>query len=185
MKTAVIYTSQTGFTKRYANWIADSMNADIFDLKDVQKKDAAHFAGYDAIVYAGWLCAEKVVKVNWFFEKAGSWKDKKLALVCVGGSPNGTAAAERTIESILPEEYRDYIRAFYCQGGFNYDKMNMPSKIAMKMFAGMLKNKKDATDEIKEMAERVSHSYDIADRKFTEPVVDYLLGNSAEEGMVG
>lgn len=29
MKTAVIYNSQTGFTKRYAKWISDDIGADI------------------------------------------------------------------------------------------------------------------------------------------------------------
>ena len=29
MKTVVIYNSQTGFTKRYAEWIADALDADI------------------------------------------------------------------------------------------------------------------------------------------------------------
>ena len=33
MKTAVIYTSQTGFTKRYAEWITEKTNADIFEIK--------------------------------------------------------------------------------------------------------------------------------------------------------
>ncbi len=39
MKTLVIYTSQTGFTKKYAQWLSDEMNADIFELKDAQKKE--------------------------------------------------------------------------------------------------------------------------------------------------
>ena len=30
MKTLVVYTSQTGFTKRYAQWIAERMEADLF-----------------------------------------------------------------------------------------------------------------------------------------------------------
>ena len=38
MKTLVIYTSQTGFTKRYAEWISEELNADIYNLKDVKKK---------------------------------------------------------------------------------------------------------------------------------------------------
>ena len=53
MKTAVIYTSQTGFTKRYAEWITEKTNADIFDLKDAQKKDVSFFDSYDALIYAG------------------------------------------------------------------------------------------------------------------------------------
>ena len=43
MKTLVVYTSQTGFTKKYAQWIAERMEADLFDLKDVQKKENSFF----------------------------------------------------------------------------------------------------------------------------------------------
>ena len=79
MKTLIIYTSQTGFTKKYSQWLADEMKADIYDLKDAKKKDAAFFDAYDAIVYAGWIMAGKVVKSNWFLEKTPDWKEKRLA----------------------------------------------------------------------------------------------------------
>ena len=39
MKTVVIYNSQTGFTKRYANWIAEESNADCFELNEAKKKN--------------------------------------------------------------------------------------------------------------------------------------------------
>ena len=39
MKAAVIYYSQTGFTKRYAQWIAEAAGADCFGLKDAKKQD--------------------------------------------------------------------------------------------------------------------------------------------------
>ena len=41
MKTIVIYTSQTGFTKRYAEWIAEATGADCFELSAAKKKDLA------------------------------------------------------------------------------------------------------------------------------------------------
>lgn len=34
MKTVVIYNSQTGFTKRYAAWIAEAAGADCLELSD-------------------------------------------------------------------------------------------------------------------------------------------------------
>ena len=34
MKTVVIYTSQTGFTKRYAEWIAEAAGADCMELTE-------------------------------------------------------------------------------------------------------------------------------------------------------
>ncbi len=51
MKTLVVYTSQTGFTKKYAQWMAERMDADLFDLKDVQKNADSSFDEYESIVY--------------------------------------------------------------------------------------------------------------------------------------
>ena len=174
MKTLIIYTSQTGFTKRYAGWLADRMNGDLLELKDAQKKKNDFFDEYQAIVYGGWAMAGNVVKVKWFLEKASGWKDKKLAIFCVGGSPNDNPDVEEFLRKALTDEQRKYIKAFYCQGGFNYEKMNGPSRLAMKMFVGALKKKKDATEAEKTMAKMISSSYDISDIKFIEPIVAYL-----------
>ncbi len=40
MKTIVIYNSQTGFTKRYAEWIAGECGADCFDLGMAKKNQS-------------------------------------------------------------------------------------------------------------------------------------------------
>ena len=177
MKTLVVYTSQTGFTKRYAQWLAEKMDADIYDLKEVQKKADSSFAEYDAIVYAGWCMAGKVVKTNWFFEKAKNWKDKRLALIAVGGSPNDNPDVEVAMENMLTDEQKSYIKAFYCQGGFNHEKMNLPSKLAMKAFIATLRKSKNEKE--REVASFIDHSYDISDIKFIEPVVAYLKGGNA------
>lgn len=174
MKTLIIYTSQTGFTKKYAEWLAQKTGGDMLELKEVQKKDDAFFSGYEAIVYGGWVMAASVVKVKWFLNKAASWKDKKLAIYCVGGSPNDNPDVEVMLNKLLDQEQREYIKAFYCQGGFNYERMNAPSRLAMKMFVSALKKKKDPTEEEKIMTEMVATSYDISDEKYLEPIVDYL-----------
>lgn len=174
MKTLIIYTSQTGFTKKYADWLAQKTGGDLLDLKDAQKKNDAFFEDYEAIVYGGWVMAASVVKVKWFLNKAASWKGKKLAIYCVGGSPNDNPDVEVMLKNLLTDEQREYIRAFYCQGGFNYERMNAPSRLAMKMFVSALKKKKDPTEEEKIMTEMVAKSYDISDEKYLEPVIEYL-----------
>ena len=176
MKTLVVYTSQTGFTKKYAKWLSDEMEADMYDLKDVQKKDDSFYSEYGAIVYAGWAMASKIVKSNWFLKKATGWKDKKLALICVGGCPGDAPECNEMMKTVITEEQKSYIKAFYCQGGFNYDKMNAASKLAMKMFVGSLKKKPDEKSQT--MAEMISMGYDISDVKYIQPVVDYLRGES-------
>lgn len=174
MKTIVIYTSQTGFTKRYAEWIAERMNGDILDLKDAKKKADSYFDGYDAIVYGGWCMAGKVVNSGWFLAKAPGWKGKKLAIIAVGCSPDGTPEVAEALKQLLTDEQRQYIKAFYCQGGINYDRMKFPYRLAMKLFANSLKNRKNATAKDKEMGEFIAQNHDLAEIRFIEPIVAYL-----------
>lgn len=174
MKTLIVYTSQTGFTRKYAEWLAEELKADILNLKEAQKKDIGYFDSYQAIVYGGWAMAGNVTKVKWFLEKASSWEDKRLALFCVGGSPNDNPDVDVMLDRVLNENQKKYIKAFYCQGGFNYEKMNAPSKMAMKMFVASLKNKKNQTEDEKIMTKMIASSYDISDRKYIAPIVDYI-----------
>ena len=44
MKTVVIYNSQTGFTKRYAEWIAEATGADCFALAEAKKKSGSFWS---------------------------------------------------------------------------------------------------------------------------------------------
>ena len=174
MKTLIIYTSQTGFTKKYAQWLSDRLKADIYELKDVQKKDDAFFDEYQAIVYGGWAMAGKTVKINWFFEKAKAWNKKRLAVFCVGGSPNDNPDVEKMLENMLTDEQKKFAKVFYCEGGLNYDKMPLSSKMLMKTFAAMLNGKKDKSPDDIAMAEHVSKSGDYTDRKYIEPIAAYI-----------
>ena len=177
MKTLVIYTSQTGFTKRYAEWISEELDADIYELKDVKKKTNDFFETYEAIIYAGWCMAGMVVKVKWFFERAAYWKNKKLSIVAVGASPNDNPEVDEFLNNLLTDEQRPFIKAFYCQGGINYDKMNFTSRTAMKMFANSLKKNKNSSEDDRKKGEMISRSYDISDKRFIDQVVDYIRGN--------
>lgn len=177
MKTLVIYTSQTGFTKRYAEWISEELDADIYELKDVKKKTNDFFETYEAIIYAGWCMAGMVVKVKWFFERAAYWKNKKLSIVAVGASPNDNPEVDEFLNNLLTDEQRPFIKAFYCQGGINYDKMKFSSRTAMKMFANSLKKNKNSSEDDRKKGEMISRSYDISDKRFIDQVVDYIRGN--------
>ncbi len=70
---------------------------------------------------------------------------------------------------------------FYCQGGICYEKMSKPSKLAMKAFVSVLGKKKDLTESEKAMVEMISHSYDISDPKYIEPLATYLRGENGQD----
>lgn len=92
----------------------------------------------------------------------------------MGGSPNENPEVETALHNALTDEERAHAKAFYCQGGISYEKMKLPSRLAMKAFASMVRRKKDATEQDKKMGEMISHSYDISDRKFITPIATYV-----------
>ena len=174
MKTLVIYTSQTGFTQKYAQWIAEKTNADLMELKDAKKKDPGFFDTYEAIVYGGWMMAEKVTGISWFLGHAPLWKGKRLAVFATGAGPNANPELDTVLEKILNAEQKKYIRVFYCQGGLNYDRMKLPYRMMMKMYVSAMSKKKNATEDEKKKAAMIAESYDVADIQYAEPVAAYL-----------
>lgn len=170
MKTIVIYNSQTGFTKRYAEWIAEAAGADCLALSEAKKKN---LAGYDAIIFGSWACAGSIKNLGWFTENMDHWTGKKLIVFCVGASPI-TPDVEKSLACNFNEPKLGRADVFYCPGGLNYEKMSASTKLMMKMFVKMIKAKKDKSAIEEEMARVMSSSYDIADKKYTESILKCL-----------
>lgn len=171
MKTIVIYNSQTGFTKRYAEWIAEKSGADCYKLSEAKKK---RLDSYDAIIYGGWACAGGISKLSWFKGNINKWKGKKLIAFCVGGSPLENPEIEPALKKNFSEDEMNNVNVFYCPGGFNYEKMSTTSKLMMKIFIKTLKAKKDKTEEDEVMIKMISSSYDISDIKYIEAILACL-----------
>lgn len=171
MKTIVIYNSQTGFTKQYAQWIAEATGADCLALADAKKKN---LDAYEAIIFGGWACAGSISKLSWFKSNIDKWADKKLIVFCVGASPLESPDVESALNRNFNESELKKVSVFYCPGGLNYEKMHAPSKLAMKMLVKTLKAKKNKTAEDEEMIKMISASYDISDKKYIEPILKCL-----------
>ena len=169
MKTAVIYNSQTGFTKKYAKWIAEELKADLMEFSKAKKKNLDE---YEAIVFGGWACAGSVSKLSWFKERISKWADKKLVAFCVGGSPMDSPLIEPAMQRVLTDEERSKVNLFYCPGGMSYERMSASSRMMMKMYAKILKKKKNKTPDDEAMIKMISSSYDLSDRKYIEPIIE-------------
>lgn len=171
MKTVVIYNSQTGFTKRYAGWIAKAAGADCFALSDVKEKSLSE---YEAIIFGGWAFGGSIHKIGWFKNNLDKWTDKRLIVFCVGASPIENPEVAKALSQNFNELKLKNVKLFYCPGGLNYEKMPLPSKLMMKMFIKTLKAKKEKTKQEREMINMLSKSYDISDKKYIEPILQCL-----------
>ena len=171
MRTIVIYNSQTGFTKRYAEWIAEAAGADCLPLSEAKKKNLAE---YEAIVFGGWACAGGISKLAWFKSNMDKWTDKKLIVFCVGGGPIENPEIMPALKQNFKESELKRVHICYCPGGFCYEKMSASSKLMMKMFVKALKAKKNKTEAEQGMVKMISTSYDISDKKYVEPILECL-----------
>lgn len=171
MNAIVIYNSQTGFTKQYAEWIAEATGADCLALSAAKRKD---LTAYRTVIFGGWACAGRISKISWFRRNIDNWADKKLIAFCVGGSPIHSPGTEEALKQNFSAAEWKKVKTFYCPGGFNYEKMSAPSKLMMSVFIKMLKAKKDKTEAEQVMIKMISSSYDISDRKYIEPILKYL-----------
>jgi len=173
MKAVVIYNSQSGFTKKYAEWIAEACGCKCLEFKQGSKENLFE---YDAVIFGGWFFAAGITKIAWLKKQlpALNAAGKKVIVYVTGGSPADSPDVPESIRRNFTEEEWSNIKTFYCPGGLNYDKMNLPSKLAIKMLVKSIKSKKDVTDKEKYMAETMSHSYDFSDKKYIEPILAEL-----------
>lgn len=178
MKTIVIYQSQTGFTRRYAQWIAEAADADCLALSDAKKKD---LSAYEAIVFGGWACAGTISKLGFLKSHLDQWSDKKLIAFCVGAGPIESPEVEKALRQNFSEAERKKVSVFYCPGGLNYEKMSAASRLMMKLLLKSLNAKKEKTKEEQEMIQMISASYDISDKKYTQPILQCLKEWENEE----
>lgn len=169
MKTAIIYFSQTGFTKQYAEWLAEEVGGDCMSFAEAEKKD---LSGYDAIVFGSWCHAGMIRKLSWFKENFTRWQDKKKVVFAVGASPAENPEIAEALPKNFTEEEWNQVSVFYCPGGLRYENMKPVSKVMMKMFVKMLAKKTSEKEQA--MAQMLAKSYDISDRKYIIPMVEYL-----------
>ncbi|UNT94344.1 flavodoxin domain-containing protein [Allobaculum sp. Allo2] len=98
MKTPVIYSSQTGFTKRYANWIASAAHADCLDVSAASTEDLSQ---YEAIVFGSWISGGYLHDLHWLKDNLPTCPDQKRILYIVGASPSENEEVKRLRKKCL------------------------------------------------------------------------------------
>ena len=113
MKTIVIYHSQTGFTKRYAEWIAQEAGADCLELSAAKRKIDQHIK--QLFLEVG-LARAVLVKIGWFKGNIDKWADKKLIAFCVGASPIENPDVEVALKRIFNASEQKKVKTFLLSG---------------------------------------------------------------------
>ena len=128
MRLLVVYTSKTGFTKRYAQWLAEDLSGDCFPLEQAARVD---FSGYDAVAFGSSVHAGGVRKLAWLKKRLPALAGKRVALFFTGAMPPEEKTVEQCVAQNLTPQERQQVKAFYLWGGLNYQAMGPVDKWMM------------------------------------------------------
>ena len=173
MKTVVIYKSKTGFTKKYAEWIAEDLSADIFD---VSKVNVNMLTSYDTIIYGGSLYAVGISGIKIITENIEKLKDKKVIVFATGASPLSDDVINGVIDKNFTTEQQKCIKFFYLRGGFDFSKLNLFDKTLMTLMKWKIKNTKpeDLTPDEIGMLTIYDKPVDFTMRKNIDEIINHV-----------
>lgn len=171
MKYLVLYTSKTGFTKKYADWIAEELGCSAVPAEKSEEKimNDAEF-----IVYGGWIKAGKIQGLG-RIKKAAEDGGKKLAVFAVGAASSEMKdVIDKMWKQNFTEKELENIIHFYFEGGLNYDKMGFVNRSMMNMMKKMLSKSRDVPEDDIWMVERIKGDFDNTDRDSIDDLVESL-----------
>lgn len=159
MKTIVVYKSKYGYTKKYAQWLAESLGCDI-------KENAflADIMGYDTIIYGGGIYAGRINGAKLITKNLEKLSGKKIVMFAVGSNPGRPEELEAFWEKALDKNVREQVPHFYLRGGFDYGKTAGMDRFMMNMLKKMLLKKDDLTEDEKGLLAAYETSVDFTDR---------------------
>ena len=127
MSCIIIYHSECGHTKRYAEYLNMRIAADkLISLDQFKFKDILN---YDNIIYAGNIKNNVIVGLNKLLKKYKKIKDKNIFVIGVGllsitAMNNGNDTFNRDIIIISNSLDDKHVRLYLLPGGFNINKFS-------------------------------------------------------------
>jgi len=162
-KVAVVYKSKYGYTKTYAEWIAEELDVPLFCVSDVSP---AQLAEFDTVVYGGGVYAGGI---------SGSGLVNKLK--CKNAIVFSVGIADPVIAdySYAVKNLGD-TKCFHFRGGIDFTRLGFVTKILIKAIRAEA-SKKDITTLTSDEEALLTYygkTVDFTDKNAIAPLVEYV-----------
>ena len=166
---AIVYTSQTGHTQRYAQMLSERTGVPAYSLQEAKGK----LQRGDEIFYMGWLMAGTVKGLQSVMDR---YTVRGAAIVGISPQGNGDLWTEARINNGYSDSGG---RLFYLQGGYAPEKLGFIHRMMMKSMAAsvirQVQAKGDrATDQERQMAEVFRSGGDFVREEPLEEIVQWF-----------
>lgn len=112
MRIIIYYKSVFGSTKRYANWLNQLVESDIYKFRDISKNviSKSQIVVVMSGTYAGQMPLINFLKSNWDILKT-----KKVIVIAVGAAPKKDKQSKISYD-LIPDEIKENIQYFKLPG---------------------------------------------------------------------
>lgn len=162
----IVYESKTGYTKKYAQMLADKTNLDIFHVAEISKisKD-------EEIIFLGWIKVGKIQGLN-------KLKNYNVKIVCGSGTAQ---TAEPDTETIIARNKIKGISFFYLRGGcLPLKDIKGMDRLLLSFFVKLLKNQKEKDEKTLEAIHIIENGFDGVREANLGPVLDFISKRAKE-----
>ena len=173
MGTIVVYRSISGFTKKYAGWIAEELGAPCVELGDFSGKAVADG---DVLVFGGSLHAVGINGYRKFSRLVAGRKLKQLVVFAVGATPHRADVEEVIRAGNFPGDDGKDIRLFYLRGGFDYGRLDWPNRLLMKLLKARLRLRKQRGPDEEGMLKAYDRPLDVTKKENVAELVADVKG---------
>jgi menaquinone-dependent protoporphyrinogen IX oxidase len=173
VKAAVLYRSKTGSVRRYAEWIAQELAA---DLLDATQFEPARFSEYDTIVFGGGLYAGGINGIGLIKDNLVSLDGKKVVVFACGASPAREGIERELLDRNFSGDQQKQIKFFYLRGGFDFSKFGAIDKILLTLLKWKIKATKEnkRSDDEKGMLAAYEHPVDFTNEQNIHELLAYI-----------
>ncbi|WP_048000446.1 flavodoxin domain-containing protein [Lactiplantibacillus herbarum] len=168
-RIAVIYQSNYGATRQYAEWIAAELDADLFERKMVTK---ALLKTYAMIIYGGGLYASGIIGS----ELVANNPCNHLIVFTVGLADPTQTDYTQIMHRAFRTEARQPQQVFHFRGAIDYAKLGVVHRNLMRLLKTVIasKNQTELTPENQAFLATYGRQVDFKDRATIQPLVAYV-----------
>ena len=172
MEHIIVYGSQYGSTRRYAEKLSEQTGIPAFSYKDTPA-----LSGKKIIVYLGGLYAGGILGLMKTLRGFSLQDGQKLILVTVGladpNEPENQNNIRASLQRQLPARLLDRAKVFHLRGGIDYQKLSFGHRTMMKLLYQSLRRTplEKQTTENRALIETYEKQIDFTDFGALEPII--------------
>ena len=173
MKTIVIYNTQTGFTKQYAEYIAQKLGCLCWPMRGLYSQI---LEDYDLVIFGSWVMGGALNHLPRMHQLC---RNRPMVVFGVGS----TSESEGLDELLISHNHLENTPFFYFRGGLRLEQLPIHHRMMLRSVQKALARKKNPQPQEAEMAQLLQSSFDRVDLSLADALVKKVRELAGEEGI--